>query len=252
MSVARAVVFSLALLSAFTDVTAAPRLWGIDQLAGARYGETLAQAHPDGFALGIFTQADLFGDALPVVDLVLQKRKVPLVRYNLRWSDSHTFTRSDFPLIVAEAKRFIPLVEKYPEVECDFSGATEHQLNAEDAQELARQVLAVIPARCRYVNNPWQGRGAFLAPSDRIINEVHGDEATKPSVGLRYNFSFDGSDALRSDVELLKTRFSDADVFFFWSPPNNGRRSTTDRTPRLKRSFWPTPQLLKDLAALAR
>jgi hypothetical protein len=131
---------------------ATPRLWGIDQLGGAKYAGEVARSHPDGFALGIFTQKELFGDGYTVVDRVLPVRRIPLVRYNLRWSDSHQFTRKDFPLIVAEAKRGLYVVNKYPDVECEFSGATEHQFNAKDAQELARQILAVIPERLSLIH----------------------------------------------------------------------------------------------------
>jgi hypothetical protein len=227
-----------------------PRHWGIDYLGGSKYGDEIVKHHPDGLAVGIFTQKELFGDAYPVIDKILSRRRVPLVRYNLRWSDSHTFTRKDFPRIVAEAKRFVSLVEKYPDVECQFSGATEHQLNRADATELSRLILEVIPERCEYVNNPWEGRGAFIQPSLRTLNEVHGNKAQRPKVGGRYNFSFDGTDAFDVNVTALKKRFHDSDVFFMWTSQNNGRRTVTDNTPREKRKFWPTKDLINMQAFL--
>jgi hypothetical protein len=195
----------LAALLAFvvSIASATPRYWGIDQLGGAKYSDVIARSHPDGFALGIFTQKEIFGDGYPVVDRALSRRQIPLVRYNLRWSDSHSFSRADFPKILAEAKRGLYVVNKYPAAECQFSGATEHQLNQRDAQALADAVLAVIPERCIYVNNPWTGRGAFIPTTARIINEVHGKDASRPNVGGKYNFSFDGSDAFDVNVTPL-------------------------------------------------
>jgi hypothetical protein len=246
----RGLVLMLLLLSS-KQSSADPRLWGIDYLGGAKYGSEIAKSHPDNFAIGIFTQKDLFGDAYPVLDSVLASKKVPLVRYNLRWSDSHTFSRQDFPKIVAEAKRFVPLVEKYPNVECQFSGATEHNLNKQDATDLAIEVLKVIPQRCEYVNNPLESRGAFITPGVRILNEVHGGKTRRPRVGGRYVYSFDGTDAFDVNVTAIKNRFHDADVFFMWTSQNNGRRNVADNTPRPQRKFWPTGDLIRMQAFLA-
>lgn len=239
------------LLLASSHSNADPRHWGIDYLGGAKYGSEIVKSHPDDFAIGIFTQKELFGDAYPVIDKVLAKKRVPLVRYNLRWSDSHTFTRRDFPKIVAEARRFVSLVEKYPNVECQFSGATEHRLNKEEALDLAIEVLRVIPERCEYVNNPWEGKGAFIPPTPRTLNEVHGGKAQRPKVGGRYVYSFDGTDAFDVNVTALKKRFHDADVFFMWTSQNNGRRNVADTTPRPQRKFWPTADLIRMQAFLA-
>jgi hypothetical protein len=241
----------LASLASLNAATAAPRIWAVDQLGGAKYKKEVVQSHPIGFGIGIFTQRDLFGDGYPVVDEAAVPRKIPLARYNLRWSDTHTFTRRDFPAIVAEAKRGLYVVNRHPNMECQFNGATEHQLNAADAIELARQVLAVIPERCIYVNNPWEGKGAFIPPGPRIINEVHGGKAQRPRVGGRYNFSFDGTDAFDANVTAIKNRLHDADVFFFWTSQNNGRRNAADSTPRPQRQFWPTGDLMRGMAHLA-
>lgn len=235
--------------AAVSWVHAEPRIYGIDQLGGAKYGEEIAQSHPDGFALGIFTQKDLFGDGYPVVNKALALRRIPLVRYSLRWSDTHSFTRADFPKIVAEAKRGLYVVNKYPNVECEFSGATEHQLNLRDAAELARQVLSVIPDRCVYINNPWTNRGALIPVGPRIKNEVHGKDANRPSG--EYNWSADGSDVFDFDITKVKQRLNDADVFFFWTSQNNGRSNSSDPTPRPQRKFWPTGDLMRMEAFLA-
>lgn len=231
---------------------ATPRYWGIDHLGGAKYTQSIIEAHPGGFAVGIFTQKDLFGDGFAAVDKILRQRKdIPLVRYNLRWSDTHTFKRSDFPKIVAEAKRGTPIINKYVGVECEVSGATEHQLNQKDAQDLANAVLAVIPERCIYVNNPWTGRGSFIPATNKIKNEVHGKDAQKPKIGGHYNWSADGSDVFDINITGIKQRLSDADVFFFWTSQNNGRKNAADTTPRPQRKAYPTKDLIRAEAFLA-
>lgn len=222
----------------------------IDHLGLAKYQDTFVRFHPNGFGVGVFTQKDLFGDPYNALDKRLTKGGVPLVRYNLRWSDSHTFYRSDFPRIVREARRFVPLVNKYPDVGCYFSGATEHKLGVNDATDLANAVLEVIPERCIYVNNPWVGNGSFIKPGPRIINEVHGDGAQPPRIGGPFSFSFDGSDAFDVNVTALKTRMRNAEFFAYWTSQNNGRRNAADTTPRPERKFWPTGRLIRALAFL--
>lgn len=242
---------SLLFLLLAVTAQATPRYWGIDHLAGGKYAKEVLAAHPKGFAIGIFTQKELFADAYPLINKLLAKGETPLVRYNLRWSDTHQFSKADFPKIVAEAKRFVPLVNKYPGAECEFSGATEHQLNAQEALALANLVLNVIPERCKYVNNPWQGRGSFIKPTDRIKNEVHGKHAGIPAVGGKFNWSADGDDVFDFDITAVKKQLSDADVFFFWASQNNGKKTEKDPTPRAQRQAWPTIELIRAEAFLA-
>lgn len=219
----------------------------IDELGAAKYPQVLVDGHPEGVGVGVFTQPDLFGDPLPALSRLNVRKSIPFFRFNLRWSDAHQFPRSDWPKIIAEAKRIADWVSRHPGPKCYVSGATEHQLNARDAADLARQVLAVIPERCSYVNNPWEGKGAFLSPGPRILNEVHGDKANPPRIGGRFSFSFDGSSSVDSDVEKIKARMRGAEFFCQWHPANNGRLNTNDKTPRPQRKAWPTIELLESL-----
>lgn len=246
MQVLRALILSV-FISISSSALAAP-LWSIDYLGGAKYVSVISKSHPAGFGAGTFTQADLFGDGLPAIKAAID-RGAPFARYNLAWSDSHSFPRSSWPKIIAEARRVSRFVVKYPSLGCAISGATEHQLNRRDASDLAAQVLNVIPAWCKYVNNPWEGKGAFLPATDRIINEVHGANARAPEGAFSY--SFDGSDAFDSDVTTIKNRLDNALYFFFWTSQANGRRNAGDTTPRPLRKFWLTPELVEALAFLA-
>ncbi len=229
--------------------TAAAQVPCIDQLGAAKYPQVLVDGHPSGFGVGVFTQPDLFGDPLPALSRLIKLKSIPFGRFNLRWSDSHQFPRRDWPRIVAEAKRVADWLRANPEPACYISGATEHQLSAKDAADLARQVMAVIPERCLYVNNPWEGKGAFIS-GPRIVNEVHGGKARPPKIGGRFSFSYDGTSSVDSDVSQKLRELQKADFFCMWHPANNGRLNAADPTPRPQRKAWPTPQLLQSLAAL--
>lgn len=226
-----------------------PPLYAIGHLAIARYGDVAAQSHPKQFGAVVFTNT--FGDAKEEIRQLLDTGKVPFIEYNLLWSDTHSFSRNDFPFIVSEAKKYAAITERYPNIQCAFSGATEHGLNKVDAEALSVVVIAVIPARCIYVNNPQVGKGAFLPPSEKIWNEVHGADAQPPNVGGKYIFSFDGSDAFDSNVTAIKKRHARAQVFVFWTSQNNGRKNRNDTTPRAQRQAFPTIELIRALAFLA-
>jgi hypothetical protein len=242
---------SILVLAWSASVSAEPRLWGIDALGMARWSNEAIDAIPPGVAVGVFTQRELFGPgALEHLERVLSKGKTPLVRYHLRWSDTHSFPRSDWGKIIAEARRVSEVIERYPSVECQVSGATEHQLNSKDARDLANLVLAAIPSRCVYVNNPW-GKGAYIV-GDRIMNEVHGRAAKRPAIGGRYNFSFDGDAAEDADVTSFKQRMNDADVFFMWGPRFNGHWEMGSTVPRPERKGWPDAKYVQSLMALTK
>lgn len=226
-----------------------PRFYAIANLGIAKYQSVAKQSHPAGFANVSFTNA--FTSAYNAIDDLLSTGKVPTQEYNLLWKDDHKFSRSDFNFIVNEAKRYVPLVNKYLSVGCLFSGATEHNYNKKDAQDLADLVLAVIPKRCIYINNPQEGHGAFINTTERIWNEVHGVTANKPSIGGKYIWSADGSDVFDIDITKMKHKFYDAQLFALWTSQNNGRKNRNDTTPRPQRKFWPTTNLMKMLAFLS-
>jgi hypothetical protein len=163
------------------------------------------------------------------------------------WKDRHDFSRADFPIIVKEARQWLPIVAKYPKVEFMFSGACEHQLNSPDANELRNRVLEVFATnpKISYVNTPMQG-GADV---QFCINERHGSKAQ--SRGNFENFSFDGSSCVDSDVEKLKKEFASAQTFFFWEPRFNGRWEDNDPTPRPNRKGWPDGKLIKSVTVLS-
>lgn len=220
---------------------------GIDEPGIAKFPTVAYKAHPKGFALGAFSNT--FGDARPSLEKMLSRGDIPLFKINLSWKDNHSFSRKDFPAIVAEAKRFSQLFINNPIPACYFNGATEHNLSEQDAKDLAQQVLAVIPSRCQYVNNPLHGRGKLIPTNDRIINEVHGKD---PRPSGRFGYSFDGTSSVDSNVTEVKQIMKGAEYFLVWHPANNGRLKADDPTPRPQRKAYATTELLESLAALMK
>jgi hypothetical protein len=48
----------------------------------------------------------------------------------------------------------------------------------------------------------------------------------------------------------MRKRHKSAYTHFFWHPSFNGKRNVSDSTPRPKRRFWPTPQLIESIGYL--
>jgi len=218
--------------------------YGIDYLGGARYGDTVVEEHPAGWAAGFFSKVDGFGDSLPIVDRLLGTGRCTIIRLHLQWRDRHDFSERDFASIVAEARRCAPLVAKYPNVRWYISGACEHKLNAAQAQRLADLVLGVLPGVI-YVNTPMRGGADIRSP--RCINEHH-----KEHGGRCEAFSYDGVSCVDADVEKDKATYSAGHYFMFWAPQCNGKRVTNDTTPRAKRKYWPVPKQIDSWIYLSR
>lgn len=224
-------------------------LFGIDYLGGAKYQQLILDEHPNGWAAGFFIEDDLFGSPKEVIRKLAKSGRAPVIRINLAWKDDHQFIESDFQNIVEYAKEYAEFPKRYKNVTWYFSGATEHLLNREQAERLAKKILAVLPKtdNCIYVNNPWENRGAFVY-GRRIINEVHGSYAKAPRG--KFIFSYDGSSAVDDDVMLRKRVMKNSEVFFFWHPAMNGRLKVDDETPRPQRRSWPTSALIDSIIYL--
>lgn len=215
-------------------------------LGGAKYGDLILKEHPEGWGATFFTQKELFGDPKPLIDKLCATGRCPVIKLNLAWKDDHKFSRADFPKIAREADRFKDLIQKYKNIKFYVCGATEHTLNAEDANNL-RLLIGSRILSAEYINNPWEGKGAFLLG---CTNEIHGVKANKPKIGESYSFDFDGSNCVDANVEAIKAKFADAELFAFWHPAFNGRLTSNDKTPRPQRKAWPNSALIDSIIAL--
>ncbi len=217
-------------------------MWGLDMPGLCRYGKIALRSWPTGWALNTFSGT--FGDSRAAVEAIIKSEKCPRVEIKLMWKDNHSFSSQDFSAIKKEAVLWKPLTLKYPQIEWQICGATEHNLSLKDAQALKEIVLDVLP-NAAYVNNPMK-----QGVNDLPLIERHGADVTPPK-RMPYNFSFDGSSAVDSDVTAIKDRLKDAETFFFWIPQFNLKKSMADTTPRPQRTCKPTVELIESVAYLA-
>lgn len=214
--------------------------YGLDVLAGVRYQQLILDHFPANWGIGIFSNT--FGDAYPLLDKLLAKGHTPFVRLQLLWSDTHSFSPADFPTIVHEAQRFVPLMHKYPHVDWYLSGACEHGLGPIDAAKLATLVEQAAP-QARYINTPLP-TGAIVPGT---ITEGHGGGMPRH---LPYSFSYDGSGAEDSDVETIKENFAFGEYFLFWTYRLNGHYNAHDTSDRQHRDGWPDVDVFNRLTYL--
>lgn len=210
-------------------------IYGLDLLAGAKYKSEVLRHLPPGWALGVF--ANTFSDAFSLVERVAKGGKCPLIRIQLVWKDDHKFGNKELQLAIKEARRYEKL-GGFSQIE--LSPFCEHNLNNPD--EWLSKVQDAAPS-CRIVNTPW--KGAF---SKRFKNEVHGSHK-KPNGA--YNYSYDGTNCVDSNVTKDKEQYGDSETFFFWHPRFNLKWSMKDATPRPQRKATPTGDLIKSIIYLA-
>ena len=209
-------------------------IYGLDLLAGAKYQKEVLRFLPPSFALGVF--ANTFSDAFSLVEKVANNGKCPLIRVQLVWKDDHKFGTKELQLAVKEAKRY-ERIRGHSQIE--LSPFCEHNLN--DLSFLDR-VQEAAPS-CRIVNTPWKGK-----LSGKYKNEVHGSH--KKPTGA-YNYSYDGTNCVDSNVTKDKQVYSDSDVFFFWHPRFNLKWSMKDTSPRPQRRAYPSGDLIRSVVYLA-
>lgn len=206
----------------------------LDLLGGAKYKNEVLKFK--NYGIGLF--AETFGDAFPVVKELLAKG-CEYVRIQLIWSDTHSFGDNDIPTIKKLAAKYNKLALEYPARIIELSPFCEHNLSNPDKYLDICQIAA--PA-CTIVNTPW--KGSF---SKKYKNEIHGDHA-KPQG--RYNYSYDGTNAVDSDVEAMLEKHKDAEAFFMWNPRFNLKWSMKDTTPRPQRKAIPSNDVIKANTAL--
>lgn len=212
-------------------------MFGLDFLGLPKFADLARREMPEGWALGFF--ANTFGNALPHAERILDTGRVPLIRVHLLWSDTHSFGDKDIKQVRRLARKYQALKQKYPDVIFELSPFCEHNLkNPDKYLDIVKQEAP----DCRPVNTP--DKGVF---SRKYKNEVHHSSKVPPG---KYNFSYDGASAVDADVESDKERHKNADVFFFWIPQFNGRKTTKDSTPRPQRKAWPSSELIDSVIYL--
>lgn len=218
-------------------------MFGLDHLGGARYSDLALREHPEGWAFRCFMNT--FRDGLPLLEAVAKSGRAPLIGTHGVWDDDHHFGNFQFELAKREAKRFNQLAKRFPGIVFEYSPYCEHRLSANDAHNVMQECQHLAP-KCRIVNTPEHGKGAVL-PAWK--NEVHGKG---PALRGLYNFSFDGTPCVDSDIEEFKAIHSRCGVFYLWEPRFNGRWEDTDKTLRPQRKGWPDSKLIDSVIYLHR
>lgn len=209
----------------------------MDYLAGAKYRKEILKSHPDQWAAGFF--AETFGDSFPTARALLITGRCPMIRVNLLWSDTHSFGDKDIPKIKKLAKKWNKLAVEFPTVRIEISAFCEHNISKPDKY---LDIVQESAPQCRAINTPW--KGGF---SKKYKNEVHGEHKAPKG---RYNYSFDGTNCVDSDIEKIKEKHRDSEYFFYWHPRFNLKYSMKDKTPRPKRKAFPTVELLDSVSFL--
>jgi hypothetical protein len=217
---------------------------GIDTLAAVKYPKKVFKHVPPGWALGVFW--DTFGPAKPFITKAAKKGKWPIIRIQGIWQDSHTFTANDFTNAIKIGGEVMELQAKFPSVQFRYSPFCEHRLPKSKMVPLLESLKTRFPDLL-LVNTAISGGETVGA--DLAVNEFHGLDVPGGAKN-RYEFSFDGTHCVDADIEMFKSRYSAAEVFWFWVWQMNLKMSGKDKTPRIMRKVRPTKKLFKSLEAL--
>lgn len=232
-------------------------LFGMDYLGGAMFPSILLKAHPAGWAAGFF--ADTFGNCFGVADKLAASGKCPLIRIHGPWTAHKYNPKQHDKAIFAAFDKTINLARKHPNVSFQFSPVCESDARGKAWQTLFTRLSDRNPSgEVALVCSVYKGE--FLKG---YISEVHGP---KGAPGARYNYSYDGTNAVDSDVQNDKQTHKNADVFFMWHPSFNLKYKTkvteedkkknpkvykNDTAPPKERHCKPTVELIQSLEALA-
>lgn len=230
-------------------------MFGLDYLGGAKYGDALVKGHPLGFAAGFF--ADTFGNCFATIDKLCATGKCPLIRVHGPWTAHQYYHAIHDKPIFAALEKVNQLKAKYPKIVFQFSPICESDASGSDWERLIKS----CDARQKNVEIIVSiGKGS---PVRGYTTEIHGN-TTIPNGN--YQYSYDGTNTVDSDVEDDKRKLANAKVIFFWHPAFNCKYKTklgdkkdelpnvwkNDTAPAKDRIVKPTVELIQSIGALAK
>lgn len=215
--------------------------FGIDCLALAKYRRETIRHLPKNWGLGAFTKVDGFGDGLRALVEVLRRRKdIPFVRLHLMWRDDHNFTSRDYEFVRREAKRVLPVIQRYSNIKFYISPVCEHRLDETKWSVFASIVAKELASVAFTLVNSPEKTGRFK----NVINEYHHEKGGD-------SFSYDGGNCFDADVETDKENYINAPYFFFWNCQFNGRMKLEDKTPRPERKAYPVKEHFESIKVIS-
>lgn len=219
-------------------------IYGRAYIGGAKYPKVVKRSKAPFKAL----LCDSFGSIDKLTDKLGADKKTTHIQWYGMWKDNHDFKKSDFPKIIANAKKLQSFAIKYPSKFFYFCPMLEDKQSESFKLDLMQKCKAVAP-NVQLVNNPLKG-GAYLKG---FINEIHHDDHNGIPEGT-YFFSLDGragspnnsrykNGSVDAPHESYRQKYSNAFVFMEWILQDNGKRNTKDETKRPFRKAWVTREL---------
>lgn len=207
---------------------------------GSKYWdvEGTLQAFPQGFALGCFDTT--FGGVIPHLKKFLDSGKVPAVRIQIWWSDSHKIAPLDvlqkrLPLYEQLAKQY-PSIRFYISHSCEYS-----EPKLAEVKKRVDLVVKLCPS-CIPVQTPMNSP---VVPG--YIVEQHGSKArAKPGQLV----STDGNELQQMDAEAWMSRNAAAEIIFVWGGRYNLREAGPVPPPP-QRKATPNGDYVRSLTRIA-
>ena len=230
-------------------------MFGLDVLGAAKFPSIALRNWPSGFACGVF--ADTFGNVWGFVDKLAASGKCPLIKINGPWTN-HLYVPALHDKAIFQAlEKTLFAAKKHPRVKFTFAPVCENDNTSADYTKLLERCLNFGGSLVQPINS----RGTRGRDLPGFMSEVHGNTPVPPG---EYQYSYDGTSTVDSDVEKDKAKHSRARVLFFWHPAFNLKYKTAlsadkhepkhviinDSAPPKLRNCKPTPELIKSLERL--
>lgn len=230
-------------------------MFGLDVLGAAKFPSIALRNWPPGFACGVF--ADTFGNVWGFVDKLAASGKCPLIKINGPWTAHQYVPAQHDKAIFAALAKTVGMSRKYPNVKWQFAPVCENDNTTPAYSALLRNCADLAGGLVEIINS----RGTRGKEVAGFKSEIHGNT---PRPSGAYQYSYDGTSTVDSNVEKDKETHAKAGVFFLWHPAFNLKYKTAlsadkhepkhviinDSAPPKMRNCKPTPELIKSLERL--
>lgn len=211
---------------------------GIDTLAAALYWKLIIKVVPRHIAISVlFRSFDRGKQTGWKAVHKLAKAGFRHIKVVSVWKDSHVFTQTDVHTAKEDAKELVLLALKYPNVTFSFVPFLEHRRDGVWITKAFRDIREILGGDILMVNSPVNGGGENVQMPGTINERHHTAFVPGKFVGpLGYAFSHDGEDALNTNLQKTKDKYSDARYYWIWVPQCNLKRYLTESISRPSRN----------------
>lgn len=191
---------------------------------------------PQGCAVGCFWGDDIFGTPITNLKTLLATGKVPAVRIQAWWSDSHKI--ADMAVLQKRLPKIEALAKQNPNVKFYVSHSCEYNEKNKAAIKKRVDLVVKLCPSCEVVQTPMGG--SPVVPGFMV--ESHGKNAKAPA-GI---VSGDGQENQQLDMEAWNKRNAQAVIRFSWGMRCNGLEAE-NHPPRPQRTAYPDAKYLTSL-----